>query len=375
MDGGGVEKMKKKKIAFYIGSLAKGGAERVIVNLAEYFHEQGYEVFVVTKLKEKDEYALNPQIHRIIADITKEEETDSRICNFFARVRKLRNIWKENDPDLIVSFIRKNNVMALLSSRFLSIPVVVSVRSAPERELQGRMMKKISLFLFHFADGIVLQTTQAKSFFSKSLQKKSIILPNPVNPAFINRMQISDRKKEIVTVGRIDQNKNQRMLVEAFLKIAEKYPEWSLHIYGKGEKEETALKKMVGDSHLDKQIVFEGQVSDVASGIKDASIYVLPSKCEGMPNALMEAMVLGIAPIATDCPCGGPADLIINGENGILIPVDDGEELRKALIKLMDDEEYCKKIGKAASNIVKKIHPDIVNKQWENYLDRILRKS
>lgn len=370
-----MSKTNQKRIAFYIGSLAKGGAERVIVNLAEYFHAQDYEVFVVTKLREKDEYVLNPQIHRIIADITREEETASRIQNFFARVAKLRNIWKETDPDLIVSFIRKNNVMALLSSRFLSIPVVVSVRSAPERELQGKMMKKISLFLFHFADGIVLQTTQAKSFFSKSLQKKSVILPNSVNPAFINEMQTTDRKKEIVTVGRIDRNKNQRMLIEAFIRIAEKYPEWSLHIYGKGETEEISLKRLVEDFHLDKQIVFEGQVSDVASKIKDASIFVLPSKCEGMPNALMEAMALGVAPIATDCPCGGPADLINNGENGILIPVDDKEALQEALVTLMDNEKYCKEMGKEASNIVEKIHPDIVNKQWETYLDGILRKS
>ena len=99
---------RKTKIAFYIGSLDKGGAERVIANLAEYFYSQNYEVYVVTKLKEKDEYTLSSGITRIIADITAEEETNSRIGNLYARIRKLRKIWKEMKPDVIVSFIRKN---------------------------------------------------------------------------------------------------------------------------------------------------------------------------------------------------------------------------------------------------------------------------
>ena len=159
---------RKRRIAFYIGSLAKGGAERVIANLAEYFYSRDYEVFVVTKLKEKDEYEINDGIIRIIADITKEEEKN-RIWNLYARIRKLRSIWKQIKPDIIVSFIRKNNVMALLSSRCLKIPVVVSVRSDPARELKGRGMKALSFFLFRFAAGIVLQTHRAKEFFPQYL--------------------------------------------------------------------------------------------------------------------------------------------------------------------------------------------------------------
>ena len=162
---------RKRRIAFYIGSLDKGGAERVIVNLAEYFYSQDYEVYVVTKLKEINEYTLNPGITRIIADITTEEETKSRLFNLYARIHKLRQVWKTIKPDVIVSFIRKNNVMAIASSRFLSIPVVVSVRSDPKRELQGRIMKKLSLFMFRFADGIVLQTNQAKAFLSSTAIK------------------------------------------------------------------------------------------------------------------------------------------------------------------------------------------------------------
>lgn len=360
-----------KKIAFYIGSLERGGAERVIVNLAEYFQKEGYKVYVVTKLKEADEYALSDGIIRVVADLDDAEETKSRIQNLYLRVHKLRKVWKEIKPDIIVSFIRKNNVMAIASSRCLKIPVVVSVRSNPKRELSGFIMKKISFFLFGLADGIVLQTNQAKEFFPKFLQKKVIILPNSLNTAFLNFPKLSEEKKEIVTVGRIDENKNQSMLVKAFGEIAAIYPDWVLKLYGNGEKKEE-LESYVKTKRLENQIIFMGEVSDIQNRIKDSAIFVLPSKQEGMPNALIEAMTLGLAVISTDCPCGGPADLITDGENGILIPVDDSKELKNSLEKLMDDSNYRNKIGEDAIKIVERLHPDIVNKMWKEYLEKLL---
>ena len=365
-------KDNKKTVAFYIGSLDKGGAERVIANLAEYFFSQGYRVYVVTKLKAVDEYPLSQGIERIIADITKEEETNSRFGNLYARIKKLRNVWKRIKPDVIVSFIRKNNVMALVSTRFLGIPVVVSVRSDPKRELSGTAMKQLSFFLFRFAKGIVLQTNQAKEFFPAYLQKKAIILPNSINPAFLNVEKSTEKRKEIVAVGRLDSNKNQKMLIEAFSDIAKEYPDWCVRLYGNGEAVDS-LKKLVQEKGLEQQIFFMGQVSCVQEKIKGASIFVLPSKCEGMPNALIEAMSLGLAVISTDCPCGGPADLIENGENGILIPVDDKNALTESLRKLMNDEEYRKQLATQAAKITEKLHPDIVNEMWREYLDKIAK--
>ena len=363
-------KNNKKTIAFYIGSLDKGGAERVIANLAEYFFSQGYHVYVVTKFKAADEYSLSPGIERVIADITKEEEGSFRIGNLYARIKKLRSTWKTINPDVIVSFIRKNNIMALASSRFLGIPVVVSVRSDPKRELSGKVMKQLSFFLFRFAKGIVLQTNQAKEFFPAYLQKKAIILPNSINPAFLNVEKSTEKRKEIAAVGRLDSNKNQRMLIEAFADIAKEYPDWCVRLYGNGEAADSLIK-LVQEKGLEQQIFFMGQVSSVQEKIKGVSIFVLPSKCEGMPNALIEAMALGIAPISTDCPCGGPADLIENGKNGILISVDDRAGLTDALKRMMDDEEYREQLAAEAGKITEKLHPDIVNGMWREYLESI----
>ena len=403
----------EKSIAFYIGGLCIGGAERVICNLAEYFYSEGYRVTMVTKVRDEKEYELKPGIKRIIADITPEEETASRIRNLFARIAKLKRIWKEVKPDVIVSFIRKNNLMAIASAAPLGIPVIVSVRSAPERELKGFGFKTISFLLFRQAAGVVLQTREAYNFFPGYIRAKAVVLPNSINPDFLkeseklalernndingaavekpekdaseyagikceesmvidSRMISSKREKKIITVGRIDDNKNQRMLVEAYAKIAGPYPEWSLELIGDGSGRQ-ALEEYVGTLPCKDRISFTGAVDDVAKRMSEASIFVLPSKIEGMPNALIEAMVMGMACISTDCPCGGPRDLIAADEsNGILVPVDNVDAMAMALKRLITNDTLRQSMGDNARKIITTLHPDTVNKQWKNYIENVM---
>lgn len=360
----------KKKIAFYIGSLSKGGAERVIVNLAEYFYHCGYEVTVVTIMRADSEYELSDGIRRVLSDLTEEEMSSGRVHNLLARIQKLRRIWKELAPDVIVSFIKKNNFMALTSARPLGIPVIVSVRSAPEREYAGRLYGVLVRMLFAFASGVVLQTKEAMEYFPAYIRKKAVILPNSLNPAFLQERYEEERRKEIVTVGRIDANKNQRLLVEAFLEIAEAYPDWRCILYGDGEGR-AEIEKILQNHAFKEHVVLAGRQDDIPQKIREASIFVLPSDCEGMPNALIEAMALGLAVISTDCPCGGPRDLIENGINGILIPVGDKEALKKELCKLMSSQEKQEELGRNASRIAQRLHPDIVNGQWREYVERM----
>ncbi len=410
--GNSMEQNEEKSIAFYIGGLCIGGAERVICNLAEYFYGEGYRVTMVTKVRDEKEYELNPGIRRIIADITPEEETGSRIRNLFARISKLKRIWKEVQPDVIISFIRKNNLMAIVSAAPLGIPVIVSVRSAPERELKGFGFKTISFLLFRQAAGVVLQTREAYDFFPGYIRAKAVVLPNSINPDFLkeseklalernsdingatnekpekvaventniiceepmvidSRVVFSKREKKIITVGRIDDNKNQRMLVEAYAKIAGPYPEWSLELIGDGSGRKT-LEEYVSTLPCKDRISFTGAVDDVVGRMSKASIFVLPSKIEGMPNALIEAMVMGMACISTDCPCGGPRDLIAADEsNGILVPVDNVDAMAMALKRLITNDTLRQSMGDNARKIIATLHPDTVNKQWKNYIENV----
>ena len=374
---------KEKSIAFYIGGLCIGGAERVICNLAEYFYSEGYRVTMVTKVRDEKEYDLNPRIRRIIADITPEEETGSRIHNLLARINKLRRIWKEVKPDVIVSFIRKNNLMAIASAVPLGIPVVVSVRSAPERELMGFGFKTISFLLFRMAAGVVLQTREAYDFFPGYIRAKAVVLPNSINPEFLKASEEletqgdgsstnSARKKKIITVGRIDDNKNQKLLVDAYVRIAMQYPDWSLELVGDGSGKKS-LEEYVLTLPCKDRINFTGAVDDVAKRMSEASIFVLPSKIEGMPNALIEAMVMGMACISTDCPCGGPRDLIAADEsNGVLVPVDNADAMAMALKRLITNDILRESMGDNAKKIINTLHPDAVNKQWKNYIENVV---
>ena len=363
--------MKKKHIAMLISSLNKGGSERVLVNLAEYFYGRGYEVTVVTQYRTENEYEISGGIRRVFSEITEEEKGKGRISNFLKRFFKLRGIWKREKPDLILSFIGKNNMMAIMTSRFLGIPTIVSVRGEPAEEYYSRLLRAAAAVLFPLADGVVLPVEKSAEFFPKPVRRKVICLKNPLNPAFVRKRYEGEREKKIVAVGRVDANKNHEMIIRAFAEVADRYPDYRLEIYGEGELR-TSLQVLVKELGLEGRIILPGSISDVAEHIYRASIFILSSYSEGMPNTLIEAMALGIPSVSTDCPCGGPAELITNGENGFLIEPGNQGELQDILQKLMDDDQLAMKVGKNAAKLQEELNPETINKLWEEYFSRFI---
>ena len=359
--------MKSKKFVFYVNSLGKGGAQRVILNLTESLLAKGHQVTIVTTMVVESEYDLPDGAGRIFSDITEEEITNSRIVNFKRRFMKLRNIWKNEKPDVIVSFIGKNNFMAILTAWVLKIPVVASVRGEPNAEYYDKMHKILAKTLMGKADGLILQTPDAKAYFPKWIQKKAVILENPLNPLFIGDYYEGPRKNEIVTVGRLDGNKNQKLIIDAFCQIAGDFPEVNLILYGSGEDHEK-LTEYAQKTPYKNQIFLPGPIRNVKTRIEKSKIFVLSSNTEGMPNSLMEAMALGIPSISTDCPCGGPRMLMKGKENGILVPVGKVEPMAQAMRKLLTDDELWEKYSRNAYKLTEELHPDKVNRKWEEYL-------
>lgn len=394
-----------KHIAMYIGSLQKGGAERVMVNLADYFFERGYKVSLVTTYLAKDEYEVrhaawkvvpagaeggelvcdpdeNPAwvdplgnekngIRRYFSALLKSEQ-EGRFKNFKKRSDKLTAIWKELKPDLILSFIGKNNIMALNTATREDIKVVVSVRADPYMEYDTAALKAGMLATFGKAAGIVVQTNDAKKFFPKHIRNKCVILPNAINPVFLRKRFIDEREGSVVMVGRLDENKNQEMVMEVFSEVLkEGFEDFTLKIYGDGPDRLKLQRKAIALG-IDKKVQFLGMVSNVAEHIEKANLFVLASKQEGSPNALIEAMSLGLPCISTDCPCGGPRDLITNGVNGLLVPVDDKEAMKEAIKKVLGDKALAEKLGKSASKVQEKYSPQAANKQWEDYFEKLL---
>ena len=365
--------MDKLHIAILIGGLTKGGTERVATNLADYFVSRGYQITMVTQYQKEGEYPLNPQVKRIISDITEEETTKNRLINFKRRFCKLRNVWKKEKPDVILSFIGKNNIMAILTSGFLRIPVAVSVRADPYQEYCTAWMRYIARHLFVKADGVILQTRQCFDFFPKKVRKKAVILRNPISAEFFRERFEGERDKTIVAVGRVDENKNHEMLIKAFAGIAGEFPDYKLIIYGDGDCRQRLIG-VVEKLSLEHQIFLPGSIDNVADAIYKASVFVLCSNTEGVPNTLIEAMIMGTAVISTDCPCGGPADLIDHQVNGILIPVGDVKLMQENLQILLNNLQTRKNLGEKAKKTADMFAPEKVYGEWEEYLVSLSRK-
>lgn len=354
-------------MAFMIGSLTKGGAERVMTNLIDYFVQNGHQTTLVTQYQRANEYPLNGQTKRILSDITEEETGKSRSLNFVKRFRKLRRIWKTERPDAILVFIGKNNIMTLLTAWGLHIPVVVSVRADPHLEYPGRLMRFLARFLFRYAKGVVLQTNQSRQFFSQQVQRKSVILHNPVSPEFFEEPYTGEREHTVVSVGRLDDNKNQQMIIRAFAEVLPVHPDYRLIFYGTGE-DLPKLTSLVEELKLEQSIVFAGVTDHIAEKIKKAGVFILASDTEGMPNALIEAMTLGLPVISTDCPCGGPADLIRHGENGLLTPVRDVHAMAENLHLILNNLQNAAKMGENARKTCEIYRGERVCREWYEYI-------
>ena len=361
------------KAAIYISLLSRGGAERKASNIANYLCRQGNEVVLINMYRSDDEFKVDEGIRRIVSEPAKEELTGSRIRNFCLRFKRLRNIWIEEKPDVILSFIGKTNVMTLLTSRGLNIPVAVALTGAPAREYYSPVLRFMARHLFKRADAVLLQTRQSMDFFPHGVLKKAVIMRNPVSADYDTDRFEGERDKTVVTLGRIDENKNHELIIDAFAPIADKYPDWKVIIYGEGPVRQRLIDK-VKDLGLSDRILLPGFTDNPLEALKKAGVFVLSSNSEGTPNALIEAMMLGLPVISTDCPCGGPAELIRDGENGLLIPMNDVAKMQDSLQKIFNNRHFSERIGCEATHTRDIYSPEKVFSSWESLLKNLANK-
>lgn len=353
------------KIIFCSGSMSKGGAERVIANLSNYLIENN-EISIITSIKGNSYYKLKEKIKLYSLDEKKQER--NFIKKNISRLRKMHYLMKTIKPDIIISFLPEPSYRVLFLKIFnRNLRVIVSVRNDPNVEYKSLINRLIMKLLYPLADGFVFQTEEAQKYFSKKIQNKSVIIPNPINEEFICEPYSEEREKTIVTVGRLEEQKNHKMLIDAFSKLPEQFNEYKLIIYGEGSLRRN-LEEQVKNLNLVNRVLLPGQIDNVKEQIYKASLFVLSSDYEGMPNALMEAMALGIPCISTDCPCGGPKFLIKNEYNGLLCNINDDESLQFAIKKIIKDKELARNISERAQKRILDLAPDKINKYWKEYI-------
>lgn len=357
-----------KKIMFYINTIKYGGAERVMVNIANNFSRLDYDVVFVTSVASDGEYVLDDSIKRI--NLESSNLKQSFLKKNISRIKKLREVCRREKPHILISFMPEPNFRAIIATSFLNVKNLISVRNDPDKEYPNIIYKLLCKTLYPLADGCVFQTKDAQSWFSNIVKEKSRIILNQVDEKFYNT-SFNGKRKNIVTVGRLEGQKNQELLIEAFSEVAKEFSNDNLLIYGEGHLK-GKMTEIIKNKKLENRVILMGTSNQIYEEIKGAKVFVLCSNYEGLPNVLMEAMALGIPVISTDCPCGGPKMLINQNYNGILIDINSKEQLVESIRKIMGDESFADLIGENAKHTAEKFKSKIIFQEWKEYIEFII---
>ncbi len=353
--------MNNLKIAICIPSLGSGGAERVTSILANKLVEHGYDVNIVMLTRMLCVYPLSDKVKTQSLDCDGDANMPF-VKRFAARLKKIRGAIKNLSPDVVISFMSETNIDVCLALLGINIPVIVSERNDPAVDPRSKVKQFMRKIAYLKPRGFVFQTPDAKSYFSKRIQKKSRIILNPLSGT-LPQTHEGEREKRIVAVGRLNKQKNFPMLIDAFSGFVGTHPEYVLEIYGEGLLEEK-IKSYICSKNLDGKVLLKGFCRDVHERTNSAQMFVMSSDFEGMPNALLEAMAQGLPCISTDCPCGGPRMLIEHNENGLLVPVNDGEKMLEAMSYMAENPEEAKRMAQNAIRIRERTDVNAITEQW-----------
>lgn len=346
------------KITFFMSSMGRGGAERVVSILSRKYCENGWTVDICMLLHNYNDYPLDERVR--VLDFSKNGKSKiGMLC-------KIRKYMKHEKPTVAVPFLSKTSALfyiATLGLQMKSTRVVVSERIDPYAVQYSSILRKVIDRSFLKADSVVFQTKRAKSFYSEKIQAKSTIIGNPVTMN-ITKSNISNHV--IVNAGRLEKQKNQKMLIEAFNVIAKDYPDYVLHVYGDGSLR-GELENQIKNLGLKDRVLLRGNQLDYQEWLAEAEFFVLSSDYEGLSNALIEAMRLGIPCISTNC--AGSDEIISNNENGLLTSIGNGIELASAMKKMIDNSDLREKLGKNAMEASKEFDTEVVIQKWRKVFE------
>lgn len=344
------------KLIIYIGTLQSGGAERVVSEISAMYADHFNEVVILTYYDMPIFYTLDPRVK--VECIERLTGTTSKIKNAIW----LRKFIKREKPDVFLSFLMPFNMMAIASLAFLNTKVVVCERQDPS-DVKTPLMRLLRNFLYHFSSRIEVQTKRGKEYFSEKLQRKIIVIPNPnhITPAERELALTTIKENRVTIVGRLIPLKNHQMLIDVFSRVHKVHPEYSLDIYGDGELHQTLLDQ-IKQLGLNEAVFLRGRTDNVPSVLASARIFVLCSNVEGMPNALMEAVALGVPSIATNV--SGVSDIIEDGQYGFIIPIGDAIALEQKLLDIMESEELQKRFSENSSVVLERFDKISIFKLW-----------
>lgn len=349
-----------KRITFICQQLKSGGAERVISILIKYLFEHDYDVQLVLLFDNHIDY----QIPSGILVTNMNWEKGIKIRELYSRISDLRKVIR---GECVISVLFVAIFYTILATRYTGKKVVVSERNDPHNDPPGNLRKLIRMFLYCMANNIVFQTEEAKQYFPKIIQRKGIIISNPIKED-IGSVYQGERRKCVVSICRLHEQKNLKMAIDAFSIFSKSFPDYIYEIYGDGELKDK-LVNYINSINLDNRIFLKGFSQNVHEKVKDAMMYISSSDYEGISNSMLEAMALGLPVICTDCPIGGAHQTIDNGKNGVLIPTRDTMALVNAMIDVASDEKYRLSLSHNACKVRQEYNAEKICSMWEGTIN------
>ena len=360
---GGSPNAKSPNILLVTGSLEGGGAERVLSDMANYWIARGWNVTLATWQgpESVDFYELASGVRRVWLDVR--SQNNSLLDKVFAnvkRVLKLRRLIGAAKPDAVLSFIDVSNVLTILAGLGLGVRVAVSERINPRLHNVRPIWAIFRRVSYKWATTVVAQTGETAHWIEDKCRTSVTVIPNSIRTLPI---VACERESLIVSVGRLSRQKGFDLLLRAFAQINAEFTNWRLVIIGKGQ-ERSALIELREQLALTDRVEFLGEVHNVETWMARAGLVVQPSRYEGFPNVVLESMGMGATVICADCP-SGPSDLIEDGVNGRLVPVEDVAALAQVMGELMGQPQIRECLGREARKVRQRFRQDLIMAQWE----------
>lgn len=361
--------MTAKHIAIVISGLGAGGAETVVAQVARHWIAQGHRVSILA-FDTPDDPIFHPmpngaELHRLGL-----VPAQRRFGAYFSTLRKLnrlRRVIDRDRPDTVVSFLTKNNLLALIATSGKSIPVICSERNNPERQHTHPFWNAALRLGYRKAALIVCQTKAVRRCFPPAVRPKITIIPNPIpSPALPER---TSKPPTIVAVGRLTHQKGFDILLAAFALLHQKFPQWQLDIWGEGADRQV-LEELIKAHGLEGRAALRGMSPRPGSWVEGADIFVLSSRYEGFGNVLGEAMAAGLPVVSTFCDFG-PDEIVAHGYDGLLVATENPSALAQGMGRLMEDAGLRERLGRSAAIAARRFAPENVLPLWDKALAQV----
>lgn len=362
--------MENKKILIVIPRMNGGGAERVVSIVASHLARKGYRVRLFTLVSDESFYPLDPavELQSALFTVNRASRFTRMVSlgkNFLNAILCIQEQLREFQPDILFSVLEEADIVTWLAGNRKHCKWLVSERNDPTR--RPGWYTALLNFIYHRADGMVCQSRTVADFYS--FVKRKWVIPNPIDPSLYPAKVPEAQPPRIVSVGRLKPQKNTALQVEAFSRIAAKYPDLTFTAYGEGWEREM-LEAAIAEKHLEDRFFLPGASQKVLEEIRDAALFVMSSDYEGFPNALVEAITIGVPVISTDFATGIARELITE-DVGEVVPCGDAEALAQAMDTLLGDPHRRERIRQVGSHATDPFQVDTVLKQWTQLFDEL----